>query len=62
MIFFFLFKNINTLYCIKNSIFLNQFLVYCDKCQEIIDKYSNLFPNYIYNIINERFEGNKNNF
>ena len=46
----------------RNSIFLNKFFLYNDKSHEIINKYSSLLPNYIYNIIKEKFENNKDNF
>ena len=44
------------------SIFLNKFFMYNEKSKEIIKKYSHLLPNYIYNIIKEKFENNKDNF
>ena len=44
------------------SIFLNKFFIYNEKSKEIIKKYSHLLPNYIYNIIKEKFENNKDNF
>ena len=43
------------------SIFLNKFFMYNEKSKEIIKKYSHLLPNYIYNIIKEKFENNKDN-
>ena len=43
------------------SIFLNKFFIYNEKSKEIIKKYSHLLPNYIYNIIKEKFENNKDN-
>ena len=43
------------------SIFLNKFFLYNEKSQEIINRYSSLVPNYIYNIIKEKIEGNNNN-
>ena len=46
----------------RNSIFLNKFFLYNEKSHEIINKYSSLLPNYIYNLIKEKFENNKDNF
>ena len=46
----------------RNSIFLDKFFIYNEKSQDIINKYSNLLPKFIYNIIQEKFENNKNNF
>ena len=44
------------------SIFLNKYFLYIEKFQEIMNKYSYLLPNYIYNIIKEKIENNKDNF
>ena len=44
------------------SVFLNKFFIYNEKSKDIINKYSHLLPNYIYNIIKEKFENNKDNF
>ena len=46
----------------RNSIFLNKFFPYNEKSQDIINKYSDLLPKFIYNIIEEKFENYKNNF
>ena len=46
----------------RNSIFLNKFFLYNEKSHEIINKYSSLLPNYIYNLIKEKFENDKDNF
>ena len=46
----------------RNSIFLNKLFLYNEKSHEIINKYSSLLPNYIYNLIKEKFENNKDNF
>ena len=44
------------------SVFLNKFFIYNEKSKDIINKYSHLLPNYISNIIKEKFENNKDNF
>ena len=46
----------------RNSIFLNKFFPYNEKSQDIINKYSDLLPKFIHNIIEEKFENYKNNF
>ena len=46
----------------RNSIFLNKYFIYLEKSQEIMNKYSSLLPNFIFNIIKEKFENNKDNF
>ena len=46
----------------RNSIFLNKFFPYNEKSQDIINKYSDLLPKFICNIIEEKFENYKNNF
>ena len=46
----------------RNSIFLNKYFIYFEKSQEIMNKYSSLLPNFIYNVIKEKFENNKDNF
>ena len=46
----------------RNSIFLNKFFPYNEKSEDIINKYSDLLPKFIYNIIEEKFENYKNNF
>ena len=46
----------------RNSIFLNKFFPYNEKSQDIINKYSDFLPKFIYNIIEEKFENYKNNF
>ena len=46
----------------RSSVFLNKFFIYNEKSKDIINKYSHLLPNYICNIIKEKFENNKDNF
>ena len=42
----------------RNSVFLNQFFQYHNKCEEILNKYSNLLSPFIYNSVKEQIENN----
>ena len=42
----------------RNTVFLNKFFQYHIKCDEIINKYANLLPPFVYDIVKEKVENN----
>ena len=55
-------KKMKENYDFRNSVFLNEFFHFHDKCEEILNKYSYLLSPFIYNSLKELIENNVDDY